>query len=156
MTALSQSLLWQLACYLTFVFGQFLFLLKRAWSAKRNQTTAITSVGDYFRESSVPIIVRVFLEGGLYYLLLHYHVLLAWMVKFWGWSLPEGFNLQEYVNPVMTFFAGYVVDSAVDAVSVSSKIPQWLRDWIKENVPQNNFVGGVQEAKPQPAVVIKP
>jgi hypothetical protein len=133
---MTTSLLWQGACYLTYVFGQFLFLLKRAWSSKRNQATAVVTVGDYFRESSVPIFIRVCLEGVLYYVMLHYHLALEWLVSMWGWNLPKGFDLTQFVNPALTFFAGYAVDSLVDALSVSNKIPSSFRGWIAENVPQ--------------------
>jgi hypothetical protein len=132
----SASLLWQGACYLTYVFGQFLFLLKRAWSSKRNQATAVVTVGDYFRESSVPIFIRVCLEGVLYFGLLHYHVALAYLFNLWGWNLPKGFDISQFVNPILTLPAGYAVDSMVDAFAVSNKVPGWLRTWIAENVPQ--------------------
>jgi hypothetical protein len=133
---MSSALIWQGLCYLAYVFGQFLFLLKRAWSAKRNQATAIVTVGDYFRESAIPIFIRVCLEGALYFGLLHYHVALAYLVNLWGWNLPKGFDISQFVNPILTLPAGYAIDSMVDAFAVSNKIPSRLRAWIAENVPQ--------------------
>lgn len=146
------SELWQLFCYAAYVFGQFLFLLKRAWSAKRNRTNAIQTVGDYFSESSVPILIRFVLEGVLYYALLHYHLALVWLLSLWGWHLPAAFDITQFVHPTLTLFAGYAIDSMVDGFSASTKVPAWLRNWIKENVPQNSFLqsGTQMLLKPEP------
>jgi len=130
------GILWQGACYLAYIFGQFLFLLKRAWSAQRNQSTAVVTIGDYFRESAVPIFIRLILEAILYFALLHYHIALAYLVSLWGWNLPKGFDISQFVNPILTLPAGYAIDSIVDALAVSNKIPNWARTWIAENVPQ--------------------
>lgn len=136
---MSKQFIWGLVCYLAFVFGQFLFLLKRAYSAKQNKTTVVNSIPEYFMLNAAPMFIRGCLEGGIYYLLLHYKFALSWLVGVWGWHLPAGFVAGEYANPVLTGLAGYAVDSMVDWVTFSEKVPSGLRGWLKENVPQNVY-----------------
>lgn len=134
---MSKQLIWGVACYAAFVFGQFLFLLKRAYSAKQNNTTVVTSIPQYFKLNAAPAFIRLCLEGVLYFILMHYKFALSWLVGMWGWHLPAGFVASEYANPALTLLAGYAVDSLVDWLTFSEKVPSGLRGWLKENVPQN-------------------
>jgi hypothetical protein len=128
-------------CYLSFVFGQFLFLLKRANSAKLNSTSDISTTTDFFRESLIPIIVRGSLELAAFVLLQRYPAIVGWIINLWGWHLPVGVAnaLNQPIFFIFWLFAGYAADSMLDAASISSKVPELIRNWIKENVPTNKF-----------------
>lgn len=127
--------------YASFVFGQFLFLLKRANSAKQNQTSPITTAWEFFRMSAIPIFVRGCLELAGFIVLIKYPSIIGYIIGLWGWHLPEGVAgaLNRPIFFIFWLFAGYAADSMLDAASISSKVPGVLRNWIKENVPVNQY-----------------
>jgi hypothetical protein len=118
--------------YLAFLGGQFLFLLKRAGSAMRNPTTNITRRRDYFKINSDTFAIRAAFEFPFFYMYRHYGFvnLVGWM----GWTPPSWFTVPN--NPMVAFFLGYAADSLLDWISLSQKLPSWLRSWISENVPK--------------------
>jgi hypothetical protein len=130
---MNHHLMWDLIAYGCYLLGQFLFLLKRAHSALANKSTAVTSIGSYFKYSWAPIVIRVLLEAPLFYVLRHYPAALTYLVGMWGLTIPASVSLPN--NPITSFLAGYAVDSLVDWASVSPKVPAVIRGWLKENVP---------------------
>lgn len=118
--------------YVVFLAGQFLFLLKRAGSAVRNPATNITRRRDYFKLNVDTFFIRLAFELPLFYAYRHYGFanLTSWM----GWTPPSWFTVPN--NPMVAFFLGYAADSMLDWISLSQKLPSFLRSWISENVPK--------------------
>lgn len=141
---------WALICYAAFIFGQFLFLLKRANSAKQNQSTVVTSTWQFFKLSAIPIFVRGVLEFFAFILLRHYPGAIGWVIGWWGWNLPAGAAgaLNQPIFFVFWLFAGYVADSMLDRLSVSKKVPASVQAWIRENVPRNQFYDNGAQTRP--------
>ena len=118
--------------YIAFVVGQNLFLLKRAGSAIRNPTANVNRIRDYYRANWDIALVRLTIEGLIFWAFQYYG--LAKLVSLWGWTLPSWLILP---NSFITYFPlGYAADSILDWLSMSPKLPNWIRTWIAENVPQ--------------------
>jgi hypothetical protein len=118
--------------YAAFVGGQMLFLLKRASSAIRNPGTNITTRGKFFSLNGTTILIRAAFEFPFFYGYRHYG--LATLAGWMGWVPPSW--LQVPSSPMVAFFLGYAADSLLDWLSMSTKIPAFLRSWISENVPK--------------------
>jgi hypothetical protein len=118
--------------YFAFLVGQFIFLLKRAGSAIRNPGTKIESRWDYFKLNWDTFLIRTIMEFPIFYGWRHYSI--ASVALFFGWALPGGFAVPN--NPITAFFVGYAADSLMDWISMSNKLPSWLKTWISENVPK--------------------
>jgi hypothetical protein len=118
--------------YAAFLAGQWLFLLKRAGSAVRNPATNITRRRDFFWMNWDTVLIRTAMEFPFFYGYRHYGLanLTAWM----GWTPPTWFTVPD--NPLIAFFLGYAADSLLDWISMSQKLPDFLRSWISENVPK--------------------
>lgn len=128
--------------YIAFIFGQFLFLLKRAGSAVRNEGTTILTRRQYFKHNLDIITVRAALESiFFYYPFRHYSI--AQLIKI----LPFGIDITNTDNPWLSFLLtipssavsaiglGYVADSLLDGLSQWKRLPDFVQRWIKENVP---------------------
>jgi hypothetical protein len=126
-----------IAYYLLFFLGQMLFLLKRAGSAIRNSNTAIHTRRDYFYNNWDVILIRAVIElVVIYWPLRHFTIEQVLAVFNINWDSPL---LNTALNSSVGFFVcGYAADSLLDWLSVSPKLPQFLRDWIHENVPVQN------------------
>lgn len=118
--------------YAAFVGGQMLFLLKRASSAIRNPSTNIKTRGQFFSLNGVTIMVRAAFEFPIFYGYRHYGI--ATMMGWFGWAAPTW--LQVPTVPWVAFFIGYSADSLLDWLSLSQKLPTFLRTWLSENVPK--------------------
>jgi hypothetical protein len=118
--------------YAAFLGGQCLFLLKRAGSAMRNPGTNITRRRDYFRLNWDTAFIRAAMEFPFFYGYRHYGF--AHLVSWMGWTPPSWFTVPD--NPLISFLLGYAADSLLDWLSMSQKLPGWLRSWISENVPK--------------------
>jgi hypothetical protein len=126
------SILW-----LCFFGGQCLFLLKRAGSAIRNPGTAVHTRRQYFALNWDTILIRAAIEGVFIFYPFH-KFSLEQIVGFFGWNLSSTVlaNLSTAADSLVGYFAiGYASDSVLDGLSMSQKLPQFLRDWIHENVP---------------------
>lgn len=124
--------------YAFFLAGQMLFLLKRAGSAVRNPKTGIQTRRDYFYNNWDTALIRGIIEFGLiFWPLRHYSI--DQITQLFGWSAPA--ILTGAVSSVVGFLCvGYAADSALDGLSMSPKLPQFLRDWLHENVPPMSAV----------------
>jgi hypothetical protein len=118
--------------YAAFLLGQFLFLLKRAGSAMRNPSTNITRRRDYFKANWDTYLIRTAIEIPIFYGYRHYGF--VHLVSWTGWTPPSWFSVPD--NPLISMLVGYSVDSLLDWLAMSQKLPSWLRDWIAENVPK--------------------
>lgn len=127
--------------YGAFVGGQLIFLLKRAGSAVRNPGTVYVSRWAFFKRNWDTFLIRALIEFPFFWIWRHYSV--AQILLFFGWVVPSGWTVPN--NPVTAFFLGYAADSILDWISLSEKLPSWLRSWLKENVPPNPmFTTGAQ------------
>lgn len=124
------------ACYLAFVLGQLLFVLKRAASAIRNPNNTIKTRRDYLYANWDMLTIRILLEGVVFIACWHIGVAKI-LALFTSWQSPITFP----AIPPFYFTLGFFVDSAVDWYAVSSIGPAFLREFVKENIPQINGKG---------------
>lgn len=132
-----EQIIHNLILWLFFFGGQCLFLLKRAGSAIRNQNTAVHTRRAYFFLNWDTIIIRAAIEAFFIFFPFH-HFSLAQIIGFFGWNISSSMlaNLTTAADSVVAYFAlGYASDSILDGLSLSNKLPQFLKDWIHENVP---------------------
>jgi len=135
---LSQHALGDITFYFCFLFGQFLFGLKRSASAIRNPANPIKTRWAFFYVNWDVLSVRAAIEG----LTIYYpwrHIPLSTLLGWFQIALPAW--IQTLVNegdaggPIAAVALGYIADSALDGLSMWSKLPAWLSHWIKENIP---------------------
>lgn len=138
MMALSTHAIGDIGFYLCFIFGQFLFVLKRSASAIRNPNNVIKTRRQFFFVNWDVLSVRAAIEAlMIYYPWRHIPLstMLAWVhipVPDWAQTLLTSGVMGD---PITAVAIGYVADSVLDALSMSTKIPGWLSRWIKENIP---------------------
>jgi hypothetical protein len=133
-------LLSDLLNYAAFLFGQYLFLLKRAGSAIRSPNTNITTRRQYFYLNWDVALIRGVIEGLIFWACQHYGI--SSLIGLWGWSLPAWLVLPQ--NFIVYLPLGYTADSILDWISMSPKLPAFLRSWLSENVPKLNGAAKVQ------------
>lgn len=143
-----QSDLWNYAAFLA---GQLLFLLKRAGAAIRDPNADIKRRRDYFKQNWDTWGIRATVEFPFFYGWKHYG--LATITGFFGWTPPQWFVLPD--NPLTAFFLGYAADSLLDWLSMSPKLPSFVRNWIGENVPQMPGVKKLQDTLDTAAAATK-
>lgn len=126
-----------LILWLCFFGGQCLFLLKRAGSAIRNKGTAVHTRWQYFSLNWDTILIRGTIAGIFIFYPFH-KFSLEQIIGFFGWNLSSTIlaNLSTAADSLVGYFAvGYASDSILDGLSVNQKLPQFIRNWIHENVP---------------------
>jgi hypothetical protein len=116
--------------YLAFLFGQCVFLLKRASSAIRSKSNPIKNRRAYWSANWDILTVRMACEAVLFVIFKHFGLttILSW---FTTWRLP----IQVPQSAFGFACFGYASDSILDWISVSKKCPLWIQKWIKENIP---------------------
>jgi hypothetical protein len=117
-------------CYVGYVLGQLLFVLKRAASAIRSKTNPIRTRRAYIYANWDVLTIRLMLEGVVF--------VLCWQVGFTkilalftSWQSPIKFP----ASPVFYFAFGFFIDAALDWYGQSSVGPAVVREFVKENVP---------------------
>jgi hypothetical protein len=98
----------------------------------RNPGTNITRRRDYFKLNWDTALIRAAMEFPFFYGYRHYGF--AHLVSWMGWTPPSWFSVPD--NPLISFLLGYAADSLLDWLSMSQKLPDFLRSWISENVPK--------------------
>jgi hypothetical protein len=119
--------------YAVFLIGQWLFVLKRAGSAIRNPKSTITTRRQYVYHNWDTILIRGAIEAAaIFYPLAHFSI--AQIAGFFALTVPAalGGSLSGVVG---FFFAGFGSDSFLDWLVVSGKLPSFIANFIKENVP---------------------
>jgi len=135
---LSTHAIGDIGFYLCFVAGQYLFVLKRSASAIRNPNNTIRTRKQFFYVNWTPLLVRALVEAVLFYYPWR-HIPLPTIVAWFHVALPGW--AQTLIaggmagDPIAAGALGYVADSLLDGLSVSTKVPGWLSRWIKENIP---------------------
>lgn len=131
---MSTIILQRILFYIAFLAGQGLFLLKRADSAIRNPTTTILRRRDFLYHNWVTILVRAAIElVAVFYPWQHFST--SQILAFFGWSAWAGLTA-GFSSVATAFVLGFAADSILDWISISQKTPEFLRNWIRENVPQ--------------------
>lgn len=120
--------------YAAFLAGQCLFLLKRAGSAMRNPNTDIYNRRSYFINNWDTFAIRAAMEFPFFYAWRHYGF--ASLIGLFGWQMPVWMAIPD--SPLTAFFLGFAADSLLDWAAMSPKLPNFLRTWISENVPELN------------------
>ena len=126
-----------LEAYLCFIFGQFLFVLKRAGSAVMNPNTAAKSVWQYIGQNWVRVLVRMIFELATVFSLFRHYTIADLLQKF-GVNTSAGWLSIFAAIPtsIWSLMAlGYMSDSLFDWITRNPKLPKILRDWFAENVP---------------------
>jgi hypothetical protein len=120
----------ELLCYVAFVLGQLLFVLKRAGSAIRSKTNPIKSRREYIYSNWDVLLIRLMLEGVVF--IACWHIGFTKILSmFTTWQSPISF---PPLPPFYLFF-GFFIDSGLDWYGQSNIGPAFLRQFIKENVP---------------------
>lgn len=129
---LTQHQIGDLAYWLVFFAGQCLWLLVCAAAAVRSVHNPIKRRRDYVAANWDIFLIRFTLEIVFYVIWRHYSLndFLAligqtWRVPFAGSG-----------GPVAVFFLGFGADSLIGVVSHWNKLPDGLRSWIQERIPQ--------------------
>jgi hypothetical protein len=119
--------------YLFFLIGQWMFILKRASSAIRNPEKAISNRREYVYHNWDIILIRGAFEVILIFLP-SAHVSPDAIAGWFGMTIPAA--LSGVVSGVGGFVGlGFSADAILDWVAVSGKLPVFLQNWLKENVP---------------------
>lgn len=134
MVQLSPHVTQDIVNYVFFLFGQLMFILKRAGSAIRNPEKAISNRREYLYHNWDTILIRGAFEVFLIFLPLA-HFSIDQIAGFFGISVPAVLS-GALSGVVGFFFAGFGADSLLDWLAVSGKLPGFLESWLKENVPQ--------------------
>jgi hypothetical protein len=139
-----------LLLYICFIAGQLLFILRRAGLAIRSLTNPIKTRRQFLYENWDKLLVRALAGAVLIYFpwrhislitilgWLHIDASIGWLAVLVGSGEASGI--------VATAALGYASDSLLDWLSISPKIPDWLRRWMRENIP--NGKNGQQPTKP--------
>lgn len=126
-----------LLLYLVFVIGQWTFILKRAGSAIRNTNSIVTSRREFVYHNWDTILIRALIEAAVVFYPLRYFTIgqIVGFLSLGNWT-PSSIALNTVLgNPIAFFAIGYGSDSILDWISLSQKLPAFLRNWLKENVP---------------------
>lgn len=136
-----------LLLYLPFLIGQLLYIMKRAGFSMR--AGRAPSRRAYVYQNWDILTFRTALEIGIYYVVRHYS--LVQIIGFFHLNL-SGISWLSFLDspvesPIALFFVGVGSDSSVDwAVDWASrdqntKVPQWVKNWLKENIANGNSQG---------------
>lgn len=120
--------------WLLFFLGQSLFVLKRAGSAIRNPTNPIKSRCEFVAANWDILLIRMVLETvTIFWLWRHVSIAqaFAWFsVPYPAW-FPAGFS-SSWVAPIAV---GFCSDGLFDWIGQSPKVPNFIRQFIQEQVP---------------------
>jgi hypothetical protein len=133
--------------YACFLFGQFLFVLKRAGSAVMSPTAAARSIKEYLGENWIRVLVRLIFETAIIFNLIRHYTIADLLQKF-GIDTSNGWFAIFAAIPTSIWSLtaiGYMSDSLFDWITRNPKLPKVLRDWFAENVPP---LPSVREAHP--------
>lgn len=137
MITLSAHQIEDIETYACFVFGQFLFVCKRAGSAVMNPTAAARSTWQYFGQNWIRILVRMIFELATIFSFIRHYTIAQLLQKF-GVDVSNGWFAILSIIPTSIYSLialGYMADSMFDWATRNPKLPKFLRDWFAENVP---------------------
>jgi hypothetical protein len=136
---ISEHAVGDIGFYMCFLMGQFLFMLKRASSAIRSTTNPIKTRRQFFYVNWDVLSVRAAVEAiavyypwrhlgiGMILGFLNFNTSTGWIHTVLGTGVGSG--------AIAAIAIGYVADSGFDGVSQSKRVPEWLKRWVKENIP---------------------
>ncbi len=123
--------------YVFFLLGQFVFALSRASKAIRSKENPVKTRREFFYHNWDVLLIRAGIEFVLFFLPWR-HYSTATLLSYFGLS-SDNFvvNLLTIASesPSGAGALGFAADSLFDWLSLSEKIPGFLRNWIKENIP---------------------
>lgn len=125
--------------WIFFVLGQLLYVLKRAGMSMRSGR--IKKRRDYVFSNWDVLVIRMACELPIYWFIRH--ISIGAMASIIGWNLPSWVPADVLNSPVAIFFVGLGADVLLDWISVSSKLPDALKKFIKETVPPVPLNGGI-------------
>jgi hypothetical protein len=118
-----------------FFLGQCLYVLKRAASAIRSKTNPIKSRSAFVGANWDILLIRFVLEIIVpFYPARHFNV--ATLAGWINFTLPSWISPQAHLGILGFLALGFAADAILDWVSQSEKLPVWIRNFIKEQVPQ--------------------
>lgn len=130
---ISTEHLGDLLFWIAFLVGQCVWVFICACAAIRSKTNPLKRRVDYVKLNWDILAIRFFFEALLIFFPWR-HIGPQDILKFFGqtWQWPFGSS----TGPGVYLVLGVAADSLFNAVSKSKKLPEWLRQWIQEKVPQ--------------------
>lgn len=124
------QILFDVACWIAFILGQGLFVLRRCGLAVRSTKNPLPSRGAYLALNWDIIVIRTALEQAFFWLWkIH---LLGQFVALFGIAIPH--YIAVPYHPMVAFIFGFFVDAGLDRVLDSPRVP----DSFKERIPELN------------------
>jgi hypothetical protein len=112
--------------WLWFLFGMFVYMLKRAYYLVTGPNPVANSYGQFVQRCWIPLFVRSVLDSGIYWLSFYPELFNQALTQMGiSWQLHSAIPQAG----VVALFAGLFVDSVVDFLV--SKVP-YIKDWMPQ------------------------
>lgn len=124
------------ALWLVFFSGQAIYLLKRAGNAIRSKSNPTKTRGQYIYHNWDIISIRAIVAMVVIYIPWR-HMNLAEIVGMFHVTIPMSLDFLVGLSSgaAGAWALGYAADSILDWVSLWPKTPEWVRRWLKEQIP---------------------
>lgn len=129
--------------YLGYLFGENMFLLKRANLVVQSETNPTSSTWAFIWRNKITILVRWFVAFFLFWIFLHFGF--AQTFKMFGWTLP--FQINAGVIPFMAL--GYCSDSLLDWIAAKPWVPAFFKDILPPSTFQTVLIPKANVAEAQ-------
>ena len=132
---MSNHLLGDLIYWVIFLAGECLWVLICAAAAVRSKHNPLKSRRAYVKENWDIYLIRFCVEFLVYYGWRHVALNTLLSMVNVSWQLPVVSGGPGAGGPVGAFFLGLGADSLIGAASHWQKLPEALRQWIGERIP---------------------
>lgn len=142
-----------LAYWAVFFLGECLWVLVCAAAAIRSKYNPIKSRREYVRQNWDVFLIRFAVEISFYAIWRHVSLNEILTLTKIPYQLPAQSGGPGAGGPVAAFFLGFGADSLIGVASHWNKLPEKLRQWIQERIPEVPQSGPPPIPEPTP---IKP
>lgn len=114
-----------IALWVFFVFGQLLYMLKRAYYAVSAKENPVNSYGSFFAKFWIVLLIRAAAGAVIFWTFASYPDAFTKAAQLFGLT----WNLNVPLIPPLAFFAGLGIDVLLDLATAKSK-------WIQKLIPK--------------------
>jgi len=134
LTVVGTHLEGDIALYLLFFAGQLLYILKRSAAAIRNPDTPIKNRRQYVYHNWDILLIRTAFEFPVFYLWRHESV--SFLLNLLNLGNVFGTSgMGFYSSPITALVVGYAASDVLNWITNWTRLPQFLRDWLAEEIP---------------------